>query len=225
MAYLNGGRIVLDGLVLALDAGDKNSYPGSGTTWYDYSGNGNNGTLINGPTFSSANGGNIIFDGTDDYLKIDYLTSYLNNSTPVPFTISIWVKFTSLVSRSGVWGKNDAIEFGPINTADITLWSANSSTAIAYSISNSALLTYNCIVLTNSSGGSNLYINGTSVASGVAVSGTSGYDFTVMTGAFDPPGSSYSGGYVSNFTAYNRVLSAAEIAQNYNAIKSHFNLI
>ena len=224
MAFGNGPQIVTSGLVINLNAADLNSYPGSGTTWKDLSGNGNNGNLLNGPGFSTVNGGVIVFDGTDDYLKLDYLTGYLNNASAVSFSIGVWVKFTSLVSRSGLWGKNDAIEFGPINTADITLWSANSSTSISYSISNSTLLNYNYILLTNSTSGATLYVNGISVASGPAVSGTSGYDFTVMTGAFDPPGSSYSGGYVPSFTAYNRVLSSSEVLQNYNVLKTRFGL-
>lgn len=49
--------IVRSGLVLNLDAAEPASYPGTGTTWYDLSGNGNNGTLVNGPTYNSANGG------------------------------------------------------------------------------------------------------------------------------------------------------------------------
>ena len=64
-------RIVTDGLVLLLDAGNTKSYPGTGTTWTDISRNGNNGTLTNGPTFDSANGGSLVFDGVDDYVNWD----------------------------------------------------------------------------------------------------------------------------------------------------------
>jgi hypothetical protein len=55
MGFFRGPKIVTDGLILALDAASPRSYPGTGTTWYDLSGQGNNGTLVNGPTFSSAN--------------------------------------------------------------------------------------------------------------------------------------------------------------------------
>jgi len=72
MSYSNGPTIVTDGLVLALDAADKNSYPGSGTTWNDLAGS-NNGTLTNGPTFDSGNGGSIVFDGVDDYVNLSNL--------------------------------------------------------------------------------------------------------------------------------------------------------
>ena len=71
MAVEHGyGRIVTDGLVLCLDAADNNSYPGSGNTWTDLSGQGNNGTLVNGPTFNSGNKGSLDFDGTNDHVRI-----------------------------------------------------------------------------------------------------------------------------------------------------------
>ena len=69
MSYSNGPTIVTDGLVLALDAGDRNSYPGSGTTWNDLAGS-NNLTLYNSPSFSSNNGGHFLFDGANDYMTI-----------------------------------------------------------------------------------------------------------------------------------------------------------
>jgi len=65
-----GPDIVTDGLVLALDAANVKSYPGSGTTWRDLSGNDGNGTLTAGPTFSTDNGGVISFDGSDDAVDI-----------------------------------------------------------------------------------------------------------------------------------------------------------
>ena len=69
------GNIVKDGLVLDLDAAKKDSYPGTGTAWNDISGNRNNGTLTNGPTFNSSNGGSIVFDGTNDYINTVTATS------------------------------------------------------------------------------------------------------------------------------------------------------
>ena len=68
MGIAAGPDLIQDGLVLALDASDRNSYPGSGTTWYDLAGT-NNGALTNGPTFSSANGGSIITDEVDDTIS------------------------------------------------------------------------------------------------------------------------------------------------------------
>ena len=71
MGFGNGPRIVTDGLVLSLDAADKNSYPGSGTTWKDLSGYGNHCSLVNSATYSSAKGGGSIdLDGVDDYISV-----------------------------------------------------------------------------------------------------------------------------------------------------------
>ena len=65
MAFAYSPKILTDGLVFAVDAANKKSYPGSGTTWTDLAGS-NDGTLTNGPTFNSGDGGSIVFDGTDD---------------------------------------------------------------------------------------------------------------------------------------------------------------
>ena len=67
MSAAGGPDIIEDGLVLALDAGNVKSYPGSGTTWYDKSGNSNDGTLINGPTYSN---NTIVTDGSNDRVEI-----------------------------------------------------------------------------------------------------------------------------------------------------------
>ena len=76
MALSHSPLIVTDGLVLCLDAANKKSYSGSGTTWTDRSGNGNNGTLVNGPTFDSGNGGSIDFDGVDDNVNLGNDSSF-----------------------------------------------------------------------------------------------------------------------------------------------------
>src|SRR6056300_1799187 len=84
------GNIVTDGLVLNLDAARKDSYNRTGTTWNDISGNGNNGTLINGPTFDSEDYGSIVFDGVDDYAAVS-----CNLSTFSSLTVSIYTYIKS----------------------------------------------------------------------------------------------------------------------------------
>ena len=74
MSYSYGKSIVTDGLVFYVDAANDNSYPGTGTTWSDLIG-GNDGALTNGPTYSSANGGSIVFDGVNDYTTVSVSTS------------------------------------------------------------------------------------------------------------------------------------------------------
>ena len=82
-------NIITRGLVLHLDASALESYPGSGTSWSDLSGNGNNGTLTNGPTFSSGNQGYINFDGTNDYVTIPDSSNW--DFGTGEFTIDLWI--------------------------------------------------------------------------------------------------------------------------------------
>lgn len=76
------------GLILHLDSGNSSSYPGTGTTWTDLTGNGRNAALINGAAYSSADGGKIIFDGTNDYAEISNPPA-LGSSN---FSIEVWFK-------------------------------------------------------------------------------------------------------------------------------------
>jgi len=89
-------NMVERGIVLYLDAANSNSYnTGISTSiWYDLSGQQNNGTLTNGPTFDSADGGSISFDGTNDYIDCGSKNS-LNLTTG--FTVSFWMKNTNII--------------------------------------------------------------------------------------------------------------------------------
>jgi hypothetical protein len=53
MSFYHGPTIVTNGLVLGLDAADRNSYPGSGTSWFDISGKGRNAPINGSPTFTN----------------------------------------------------------------------------------------------------------------------------------------------------------------------------
>ncbi len=96
MAFSNGPVIPTNGLVLSWDAADPNSYPGSGTTIYDTSGNGNNGTLVNGVSFSSNNGGTLVTDGVDDYI---YSTT--PNLSSTNYTVVGAARYISLIRPGG----------------------------------------------------------------------------------------------------------------------------
>ena len=96
MSGKSGPDIVENGLVLCLDAANKLSYPRTGTSWTDLSGNSYNGTLTNGPTFNAGNLGSIVFDGVDDYVDtVNTGTTFQFSNTT--FTLSLWVK-TNAVS-------------------------------------------------------------------------------------------------------------------------------
>lgn len=94
-----GAPVVDSSLVLWLDASQPASYPGSGTTWTDLTVNGRNGTLTNGPTYSSANGGSIVFDGTDDYVQCT------GSLTVTEATFVTWIR------RNGNQSQYDGILF------------------------------------------------------------------------------------------------------------------
>ncbi len=99
MSVISGPNIVTNGLVLHLDAANTKSYSGSGTTWTDLSGNGNNGTLTNGPTFDSANYGSVVHDGVDDYIVGNTPVTGNTNATMTGF-----VKIT--LNKKGAFFKN-----------------------------------------------------------------------------------------------------------------------
>lgn len=177
--------IVTDGLVFCVDAGNPKSYPGSGTTWFDIGGSGvNNGTLTAGPTYSSSNGGEIVFDGTDDYIRTSL--QYANNSD---YTMSCWLKtantqnqrcgvmgFRSSLFDNTSWsqtqlyitGDNDAGTAG--NRLSFSSFNYNSTTQVYSSFRNinitSSIVTtttWKNIVITSDSTSDILYIDGSSI--------------------------------------------------------------
>jgi len=90
MGVHNGAIIPQNGLQLLLDAANTKSYPGSGTTWTDLSGNGNTGTLTNSPTFTTDNGGAIRFDGTNDYVVVADTANLRVSSSGITF--GLWLR-------------------------------------------------------------------------------------------------------------------------------------
>jgi len=103
--------IVSEGLVVQLDAANSKSYPGTGTTWTDISGNANNGSLTNGPVFNSSNGGHFILDGVNDVVTGTAIPSTSGNNSR---TVIAWYKST-INQNISILDKGD---FGTINTAE-----------------------------------------------------------------------------------------------------------
>ena len=219
------GKIVTNGLVLALDAADKNSYPGSGTTWSDMSGIGNTNTLTNGPTFSSTNGGSIVFDGANDYINVTCVSNTIrayNSSTEFIIKLPLYSGgqrcILSYRSANTMYiGKNSGGIFVFYNTLNVAAYTVGSIVdgAIAH-----------CVVTCDAS--NNLlstYINGTLAGSVTRTGWTTTYNTTLGLG-YDLSGGTeeYMVGNMYVFRHYNKVLSSAEVLQNYNAQKSRFNL-
>jgi len=229
MAFTHGiKQIVTNGLVLALDAGNPRSYPGSGTTWNNLVGS-NSGTLTNGPTFSTSGGGSIVFDGIDDAVVLG--TPANINSTYC--TVSVWIYPTDL--------SNTELHFQRSNTRANTVRlrhrisgtsvysftiTNNSNTLVELSTTSYTTVTNEWVMITGTYDGTTmkLYINDT-FNNSTSLSGT--IDTTNYSSVTVGNNSGYSASHEGNMAAityYNRALSASEVLQNYNAIKPRFGL-
>jgi hypothetical protein len=215
------GNIVTNGLVLNLDAAKKDSYPGSGTTWRDISGNGNNGTLTNGPTFDKENAGSIVFDGVDDYV-IGNLSSSSN------WTMCIWYLSTDITSNEVYYpfgcttGGNGLGFGGSFSVETQNRWYFFDGVTVHSNLSMSVLInTWYHLIVTKSSTSYNLYTNGLLSLS------TSGIDLTCTQFTLGRRGNSFAGyvkGNISIAQIYNRALSSSEVLQNYNSTKARYGL-
>jgi hypothetical protein len=206
--------IITNGLVLNLDAGFIPSYQGSGTTWYDLGYSGFNGTLTNGATYSSLDGGSIVFDGVDDYISIPDI----NFTTS---TIDIWV-YINAYGAGGtvfVYQSSNGFEIWS-DRAGLIRYNKNSFTILT-SGTGFTLNSWNNIVATSDGTVNRLYLNNVNIGS------TNGGIFDNTSG--DIRISGY-GGYLVNgrcsaIKMYNRSLTTSEITKNYNAGLSRFNTL
>jgi hypothetical protein len=230
MSAIGGPNVVDDGLVLALDAANLKSYPGSGTTWFDRSGNGNNGTLTNGPTFSSANLGSIVFDGVDDRVSLVAYNSTFDIRTGI--TLSCFFKrnsvFTQLsdtfiLSRPPAWYFYDEYNAGTIR-GDVFIDGVRRG-ARSTSVPNDDNWYRIDYTYSSVSRFASIYKNGV-LQSSTELTGLGNYLIDSTTANFQPifantTGKSY---FTAALCVYNRALSAAEILQNYNATKGRYGL-
>ena len=215
-------KIVTNGLVLCLDAGNTKSYPGSGTAWTDLSGRGNNGTLTNGPTYSSANGGYIVFDGVNDAIS-------LSNITPTSgVSFSAWININGSNSSYGSifanWsdvGGGQAYWIGTLNDQSTTIQVYFNSNLIS-NITSLPLNTWMLLTISHTDSICKGYINAIerfSLSSTLITSTNNtsiGYDITRTNYPFK--------GNISQVSIYNRALSAAEIQQNFNATRGRYGI-
>ena len=246
------GNIVTSGLVLNLDAAKRDSYPGSGTTWRDISGNSNNGTLTNGPTFNSDNYGSIVFDGVDDYVQNPNRSTITEFQYSNLFTVESFVKIME-TSGVGMIINNRALTDG--SGTQYTGWALfqNSNiiqagiggylTGLDFRIvnisttefSNNIFSKWAHIVYTNNpvQGESKIYVNGINVTSQSFDNDTPPYVINYngnhkitlgMSPADGTPGGHYASGSISVARVYNKMLSAQEVLQNYNATKTRYGL-
>jgi len=232
MPTAGGPDIIESGLISYLDAGSTPSYPGSGTTVYDLSGNGKNGTLTNGTTVLTSNSGVFSFDGTND--TIGYGTG--NTFFPLyQFTLEIWVKSSGLgagQSIGGIWGFTYGLR-AYINSSGTVTYGVNNNTGggtgqTYLSTSTNTFLsnTWHHLVVQNNGATSYIYVNGVLNASTAATwTGTTAWPTnTVSIGRDQNNSIYYLYGQLALPKVYNRVLTAQEVRQNYQQYKTRFNL-
>ena len=217
MPNYSGPDITTQGLILSVDAASINSYPGSGTTWYDMSGGGNNGSLVNGVSFLSQNGGTLSFDGTDDVVNV-----VGNFGTYANYTICYWA-LRAAENRMPVAGRLSAAFYW---YGDNSWYYTHGGVSGEYYYSKNVSIPLNtwghlCVVYN----GANVSIYRQGIYQGQqSTSGTADWSQGLKIGYWAPGGGYAWQGNISSVQFYNRALTAEEIAQNFNTQKSRFGL-
>jgi len=232
MSTASGGpNTVTDGLIVYLDAANPNSYVSGSSTWTDLSRGGNNGTLTNGPTFSSANGGNIVFDGINESITIPY-----SGSTANDYTFNIVMKSNTMDSnvnnRQALFGlSNNGIS--TFRTFNLEIWgnAGRGFRGTGGSVNNVDYFTYtftpaadanniNIYTVTLDSTGQQIYVNGV-LRNTISQAYVANFNtIRLATRVSD----NWWNGSCYNFSMYNRILTPREILQNYNATRTRFGL-
>jgi len=229
--------IVTSGLVLHLDAGNAASYSGSGTTWTDLSGNSNTGTLTNGPTYSSANSGSIVFDGTNDYALVTNPSTLRNQD----FTVSIWINPATqnqaivtlidfdhaLANQGWVLQSEDATTNRNFYFAwaDGSIFQPRGGFGSGKGVQLTTGVWQN---ITYTKSGTSLlgYKNGTQTYTGTASNANVNYTSSKnmrIADCISISSRTYKGN-ISQVAMYNRAISASEVTQNYNALRERYGL-
>jgi hypothetical protein len=215
------------GLLLNLDAGNAASYPGSGSTWTDLSGNSNTVTLYNGPTFNSGNGGSIVFDGSNDYAETASISTTITEKT-----LAGWVQLGNVSqTASGLVGvmSTDGSVFDTIvynetgsgwgfgsDFFNRTIWSGVLETSTS---------AWSHIVATYANNNYRMYRNGVLIASTASyLTRTFSTSSKLILGKRTLTSTGPLNGKIAHASIYNRALSAVEVGANFDALRSRFGL-
>lgn len=226
--------IVTSGQVVCLDPGNPRSYSGSGTNWIDASGGGYNATITNGPSYSTDNGGIFNLDGVDDY----FVLNQINSST---ISVSMWLYLNAYPAgntfkyyvpiRQGYSPVNYSIY---IDDYVLKSYMESSSGVSQYVSSNQTMPTsvwFNLTGIWNwTSNTITFYKDGTSIYSGSFSAGpytfnntSQGYNFTDISRNVIN-NNSFVSGKIGPITIYNKVLTLAEVQQNFNAYRGRYGI-
>lgn len=215
-------NIVSNNLALHYDAGNSNSYAGTGTTWKDLKGTANT-TLTNGASYATSYGGMITFDGSNDYASSGSVTL----SYPTGFTVEVVAKYTSISGQQGLLSFNNEgggkyINFYKGNGTGMR-WEVNAGQSLYGTNNLTAGVWYHFTGVYDGTT-AKLYRNGVLEAS-ATLSSTTTTTANVVLGAFDNTGIYPFNGNIAIARFYTRPLSATEVLQNYNATKVRFTEI
>jgi hypothetical protein len=221
---LNDTTLLKSNLIAVWDPGLTSSYPGSGTNWDNWVANNRNWSLTNGPTFSTAGGGSIVFDGSNDYAAYRDGGSW---TLGTPFTVNFWIR-TSSASDMGLMSHYSG---GPVNSG---MWISGGKLAYAYYngdwrynfSTGTAVNTGNWVMVTYASPSAS---NGTIVT---YVNGIADWSFTVTGGHSSSNigslgilwGFAYFNGSMAQVTAYDVQHSATQVLQNFNSTRQRFGV-
>ena len=233
MALQHSPQVILDGLVLSLDAANARSYPGTGTSWNDLSLNKNNATLV-GPTYQTTDSGRFNFDGINDY--VNNLSTALSDSFwQANWTASFWVRFDTISTTTLESNDKVILEHGTNSTRrGLKLCNRNSKAQITitggagYELSSNSTISagtwYNFVwTLNDSTRGAEVYLNGSSDNSTTFSSSYLGSGSNTQIGDVSLPGLPFDG-QMGKCDFYDRVLTAAEIKQNYDAHRGRYGI-
>jgi len=232
MGLSHSPKIVTNGLVLAIDAANSRSYPGSGTTWTDLSGNGNTGTLVNGPTYAS---GSVVFDGTNDYVLANgtslnskfSTTSVSHFSWVYPTGAGVIVSEIGQTTPNAGWHDSN-IEINASGAFSFSTWHGGLTNKVVSS--NLSFNTWYYVGFTYDGTTLTAYINGASIGT-TTFARSAPYNgrqqtyyalFALDSTSMGTGG--YGAGRCAAFFVYNRALSAAEVAQNFNAYRGRYGI-
>jgi hypothetical protein len=216
-------KIVTDGLVFCLDAGNRESYPGSGARWNDLSGLESSGTLVGSPSYSSANVGSLTFNGSTQ--NVTATTSL----TGQRITLNIWcyptttgvfqTVFTNQIFDSTTTGWAIQQRNNGTFWCTVGIWGVGGETVsgITYSTNQwiNLSMTYNGTTITG-------YKNGSLFGTTASTRTFSAGSINIGKGAVSA--SEYFTGNISMVQIYNRPLTAIEVSQNFNATRGRYGI-
>jgi hypothetical protein len=229
-----GSHVVTDGLIFYVDAANTNSYVSSSLDVFNLQDRNIKGNIENGLSFSSDKLGAWDFDGADDNINLGSIdSSNVLSLYNTPFTISTWLAadltgdiYQRVMDKSNTTGGQTGYAFIFPNgtTAQASLYCGSAGTvAIAYTIPGYTAGQWVNISITKTGDDHQIYINGAlAISNTVADRDVASNTTNARIGTWNHSTSREYNGKIASILIYHKVLSAEEIQQNYNALKSRF---